>query len=147
MKKQTDERIKREQEKLNAKAFGLALLGLWILISIRLFILKQDPMDFIDIFALTMILSVYVLFGTIQKGNYQSNPNNQISKTTIFLGGSVGTIVFALVQLFLVKVDLGSQEEILSFLVSIVLFWFVWVGLQYLFTVLSKKQASKDLED
>lgn len=146
MKRITDERIRTEQQKLHASAFGIALLGLWLLISIRLFFLKQDPMEYIDIFILTMLLSVYVLSGTIKKGNYSNNVSNNISKTVILISSSVGTVVYSLVQVFLFKVEFNTSSDVLRFLISILGFWFIWGILQYCFMLLSKRQSNKDTE-
>jgi len=144
MKKVQDERIIRERERLGSKAFGLALIGLWILISVRLFVFQQDPMRFIDIFLLTMLLSVYVLVGTIKQGNYLNDVPSKSGVKTILLGASVGTIVFGIVQVFFMDTTFSSLEDYLGFLIGLILFWGIWVSMQYLFTRLSKKQANKD---
>jgi hypothetical protein len=146
MKKPTDERIIKEQQSLHSKAFGIALLGLWGLISIRLFILQQDPMAFIDIFALIMMLSTYVLVGTIRQGNYQNTQRTMSTKLKILLTGLISTIVFAFIQIFFMDVTLETRSDTFGLIISLLIFWFVWVGLQYVFMQLSTKQADKDID-
>lgn len=143
MNKITDERIINEKRQINSKAFGVAMISLWIMIDVRLIILDQNILEFIDIFTLTMILSLYVVFQMIYKGNFALKFQNSSKKKVFFIGGFVGAIAFVLVQLWSNSFSLSSTQEIVEVIIGFFVFWIVWVGVQYLLVHISSRQSNK----
>jgi Kef-type K+ transport system membrane component KefB len=143
MKNMIDERVEEERHAIHSYAFGIAILGLWLIIAIRFIILEQDIMELIDIFGLTILLSTYVLIQMIRKGHYIPSVQGNNKKRILWLGGIIGAIVFTVIQFFSNNFKIKDIQDVLRILVSLILFIVVWVFIQLLFMRLSQKQADK----
>ncbi len=145
MKKIEDERILSEKRKINSTAFGLGFLGLWGILLFRIFILKQSVPEYLDIFLLTLGLSIYITINNVLSGLYLTYRSKHQRKRVNIIGALVGSLTFFIVQFIMMKADLTKIEDLLKLLVSLIIFFIVWVLMQnYLFKV-SEHKANKDL--
>lgn len=140
MKKQLDERVLQERRQINSSAFSIALIGLWIILDVRLFIQKQSITEFLDIFILTMVLSVYVLVRIILKGHYTVETQGKSLNKIFYLGGLVGAVVFLTTQLWINDFNIDGTKDILFYIGSFLIFVLTWILGQKLFVLLSTKQ-------
>lgn len=92
MKKIVDERIITEKRKINSKAFGICFLALWGILLFRQFILHQNIVEYVDIFLLTIGLSIYVTVNSVVKGLYLTNRNKPVRKKVNLIGAFAGPI-------------------------------------------------------
>ena len=97
MKKIQDERIIQEKTKINSKAFGLALIFLWGMIIVRMYILKQDVDEYLDIFLLTIGLSIYVTINNVLGGYFLTYRSEKQSNKVIYITAVFALIAFAIV--------------------------------------------------
>jgi hypothetical protein len=146
MKKIQDERIIQEKTKINSKAFGLALIFLWGMIIVRMYILKQDVGEYLDIFLLTIGLSIYVTINNVLGGYFLTYRSEKQSNKVIYITAVFALIAFAIVQIFILDVPLSSYKDILFLIMQSMIFTFVFVFVQIIFVTLSRKKANQDIE-
>lgn len=145
MKKITDERILNGKRKINSSAFGLLLLGLWGIVLYRQLILQQPIGEFVDVYLLTTGISLYVFIGNVLNGYYLTYRNKSSKVKTLLIGGIVGTIIFTLVQYFMMDTDL-SLVSILELILKGVIFLAVWLIIQFWVLKASERQSNKDID-
>jgi len=146
MKRIEDERILLEKRKINSSAFGICFLALWGILLFRQFILKQNVTEYIDIFLLTMGLSIYITVNTVLKGFYLTYRSRYTRKKVNIIGAIVGSITFTIVQFFIMKAELTNIEDIFKLLVSLIIFFTVWVISQSILFKISENKANEDIE-
>ncbi len=147
LKKIEDERIITEKRKINSNAFGICLLVLWGMLLYRQFILKQEPSEYMDIFLLTLGLSIYVTVNSVFKGLYLTYRNKQERKKVNLTGAIVGSITFILVQLFVFHTDFTNMADFLKLIVSVIIFFVAWISAQSFLLNMSDKKANEDADD
>jgi hypothetical protein len=69
MKRIEDERIINEKRRINSNAFGICFLALWCILLYRQFGLRQPISEYIDVFLLTIGLSIYITVNNVFNGN------------------------------------------------------------------------------
>ena len=140
MKGITDERIIAGKRKLNSGAFGILLFGLWGIILYRQLIVQQSIEQYIDIFLLTIGISLFVFIGNIANGYYLTYRTKSSQRKTIIIGGIIGTLTFTFVQFFMAKVS-----DVFTLILSGVLFLICWLLIQFFMLRTSKHQSNKDI--
>jgi hypothetical protein len=140
-----DERILLEKRKINSSAFGICFLGLWGTLLYRQFMLRQNVSEYIDIFLLTMGLSIYVTATNVLKGFYLTYRSKYTRKKVNIIGAIVGSITFSIVQFFIMKAELTNIEDLLKLFVSLIVFFTVWVISQNILFKISENKAN-DIE-
>lgn len=146
MKKIEDERILSEKRKINSSAFGLCFLGLWGILLFRQFILQQSISEYIDIFFLTIGMSIYVTVNNVLKGFYLTYRSKYTRKKVNIIGAIVGSITFAIVQFFVMQAKLTNIEDFVKFFVSILIFFVAWFFGQSILFKISENKSNEDLE-
>lgn len=146
MKRIEDERILLEKRKISSSAFGICMLGLWGILIFRQFMLQQDVSEYIDIFLLTMGLSIYVTVNNVLKGFYLTYRSKYTRKKVNIIGAIVGSITFTIVQFFIMKAELTNLEDLLKLFVSLIIFFAVWVISQSILFKISENKANEDIE-
>jgi len=147
MKKLEDERIIAEKRRINSNAFGICFLALWGIIFYRQYLLGQPISEYIDIFLLTIGLSIYIAVNNAFKGLYLTYRSKAAKKKTQFVGALVGSITFAIVQCFVAGYDLTKVEDIFKTVVSLVIFLLIWIGGQSLLLGISQRKAEEGAEE
>lgn len=146
MKRIEDERIINEKRRINSNAFGLCLIALWGIIIFRQFVLKQDAKEYIDIFLLTMSISVFVTFNNVFKGFYLTYRDKKAKSKVSLISALVGTFVFMLVQIFIMDYSYSSLEDVLELSITGIAFFGTYMGIQYLLFKISEKKADKEID-
>lgn len=146
MKRIEDERIINEKRRINSNAFGLCLIALWGIIIFRQFLLKQDAKEYIDIFLLTMSISVFVTFNNVFKGFYLTYRDKKAKSKVSLISALVGTFVFMLVQIFIMDYSYSSLEDVLELSITGIAFFGTYMGIQYLLFKISEKKADKEID-
>jgi hypothetical protein len=147
MKRLEDERIIAEKRRINSNAFGICLLALWGILLYRQYVLGQPISEFIDIFLLTIALSIYIAVNNAFKGLYLTYRSKAARKKVQFIGALVGAITFVMVQCFVAGYDLTKGEDILKTVVSLVIFLLIWIGGQSLLLGISQRKADEEAEE
>ncbi|WP_026477508.1 DUF6773 family protein [Alkaliphilus transvaalensis] len=146
MKRIEDERIVSEKRKINSSAFGLCFLALWGILLYRQFMLQQNVAEYIDIFLLTVGLSIYVVVNNVLKGFYLTHRNKYSRKKVSIIGAFVGSITFTIVKFFMMKGKLSNIEDIFKLLASLIIFFTMWVISQSILFKISDNKANQDIE-
>lgn len=146
MKRIEDERIITEKRKINSRAFSIALLALWGIILFRQLALKQNPMEYLDIFILTLGLSTYVTFKNVLQGFYLTYRSKNQKKKVNLLGAMVGLLTFITVQFMFMDYAIKSLDDIVSLMLSSIVFLVTWVVIQIILMEISERKANKDIE-
>lgn len=146
MKGIEDERILLEKRKISSSAFGICMLGLWGILIFRQFMLQQDVSEYIDIFLLTMGLSIYVTVNNVLKGLYLTYRSKYTRKKVNIIGAIVGSITFTIVQFFIMKAELTNLEDLLKLFVSLIIFFTVWVISQSILFKISENKVNEDIK-
>lgn len=147
MKRIEDERIITEKRHINSRAFGICFLALWGILIFRQFVLQQNIMEYMDVFLLTIGLSIYVTVNNVFKGFYLTYRSDRERKKVSLIGALVGSITFIIVQLFVMKYDFTNWEDILKLIVSFIIFFVVWVTVQNVFLKVSESKANEEYND
>ncbi len=147
MRKIEDERIVAEKRKINSKAFGICFLALWGILLYRQFILQQDITEYIDIFLLTLGVSMYVTVHSVFKGFYLTYRNKIYKKKVKLISALVGSAAFVIVQFFVADYNLTNWNDILKLIASFIVFLLAWITAQSLLFRISDKKANEDLEE
>jgi hypothetical protein len=147
MKRIEDERIINEKRRINSNAFGICFLALWCILLYRQFGLRQPISEYIDVFLLTIGLSIYITVNNVFNGLYLTYRNKEVQKKVKLLSALVGSIVFIAVQFFIIGYDLSRREDILKLALSLLIFFLFWIGSQSLLLGISKRKADEDIEE
>lgn len=146
MKRIEDERILEGKRRINSNAFGICFLGLWAILLYRQFVLVQNITEYLDIFLLTIGISIYVTANSVFKGFYLTYRSKEVKRKVNLIGAGVSSIVFTIVQYFVVKYDFASWQDILKLTVSTVVFFIAWIIAQSILLKVSEYKANKDIE-
>jgi type IV secretory pathway TraG/TraD family ATPase VirD4 len=146
MKRIEDERIITEKRKINSKAFGICFLALWGILIYRQFVLHQNIIEYIDVFLLTIGISIYVTINNVFKGFYLTYRKKNVKKKVNLIGALVGSTTFVIVQFFIMNYELTNWMDIIKLLLSFLIFLFIWIVSQSLLMKISEKEADKDVE-
>ncbi|KUO51104.1 MAG: hypothetical protein APF76_16555 [Desulfitibacter sp. BRH_c19] len=146
MKKIEDERIITEKRRINSNAFGICFLLLWAILLVRQFVLQQTIMEYIDIFLLTIGLSIYITANSVLKGLYLTYRSKNVRKKSNLIGAFVGLSTFTIVQLFVMSYDLTNWQDVLNLIVSGIAFFIAWITIQNILFKISEKKSNKDIE-
>ena len=144
MKRIEDERIIAEKRRINSNAFGICFLVLWGILLYRQYVLRQAISEYIDIFLLTIGLSIYITLNNVFKGLYLTYRSKAARQKVQFTGALVGAITFVIVQYFVTGYDLSSPGDILKLLVSFIIFLLFWIGSQSLLLRISQRKADEE---
>jgi hypothetical protein len=144
MKRIEDERIIAEKRRINSNAFGICFLALWGILLYRQYVLGQAISEYIDIFLLTIGLSIYITLNNVFKGLYLTYRSRATRKKVQFTGALVGSAAFVLVQYFVIGYDLTSPGDILKLAVSFMVFLLFWIGSQSLLLGISQRRADEE---
>lgn len=147
MKGLQDERIIAEKRRINSNAFGICFLALWGILLYRQYALRQPISEYLDIFLLTIGLSIYITVNNVSKGLYLTYRSKAIKKKVQFTGALVGSATFLLVQYFVIGYDLTSPGDVLKLVVSFMVFLLFWVGSQSLLLGISQRKADEEAEE
>ncbi|MFZ7119575.1 MAG: DUF6773 family protein [Eubacteriaceae bacterium] len=145
MKKIEDERIISEKRKINSSAFGICYLALWGILIFRQFALKQNITEYMDIFLLTIGISIYLTINNVFKGYYLTYRSKQDRKKVNLIGALVGSITFGMVQSLVIKYDFHNLKDILVLIFSSFIFFIIWIISQSILLKISEKKANQDL--
>jgi hypothetical protein len=146
MKRIEDERILSEKRKINSNAFSICFLGLWGILLFRQFVLQQNVSEYIDVFLLTIGFSIYITVNNVLKGFYLTYRSKYTRKKVNLIGAIVGSVVFTIVQIFIMKVELTNIEDLLKLFASLIIFFTVWVIGQSILFKISENKANEDIE-
>ena len=144
MKRIEDERIIAEKRRINSNAFGICFLALWGILLYRQYVLGQAIGEYIDIFLLTIGLSIYITVNNVSKGLYLTYKSKAARKKVRFTGALVGSVTFVIIQYFVIGYDLTSPGDILKLAVSFMVFLLFWVGSQSLLLGISQRRADEE---
>lgn len=147
MRKIEDERIISEKRRINSNAFSICLLLLWAILLYRQFVLQQNIKEYMDIFLLTIGISVYITINNVFKGLYLTYRNKKERKKVKFIGVIVGTVTFAIVQAFIAGYDFTNTKDVFTMIISIVIFFSTWLIAQNFLLNISEKKANDDIEE
>jgi len=147
MKRIEDERIIAEKRRINSSAFGICFMALWGILLFRQFVLHQHISEYLDIFLLTMGLSVYITVNNVLKGLYLTYRSKKAKKRVIMAGALVGTTTFAAVQFFVAGYDFNSPVDILKSIFPALLFFVVWILGQGLLLNISETKGNGEIDD
>ena len=145
MKKIQDERIINCRSKINADAFGICFISLWGIILYRQFVLHQNPSEYRDIFLLAIGISIYVNVNNIFSGFYSADGRKKSKNKVIFLGAIVGSVTFTIIQALVMKYDITQMKDMLIIILQNIIFFSLWVAIQFIGFKISEKQANKDI--
>ncbi len=140
-----DERILQGKRKINSSAFGLVFIGLWLILLYRQFILHQEAAEYLDIFLLTIGISIYITVNNVMQGYYITYRKKKTGTSIMFVGALVGTIVFTVIQAIVMKVEF-TGSDLFQLLLGAVIFFVTWLGVQFFLLSASEKQANKDID-
>ncbi len=147
MKKIEDERIIAEKRKINSNAFGICFMVLWGILLYRQFILNQDIMQYMDIFLLAIGLSIYLTVNSVLRGLYLTYRSRKEKKRVNLIGATVGSMVFAIIQIFILKIDFSNPSDIIKIGILVIIFFVVWMISQNILLNISESKANKDVDD
>ncbi len=147
MKKIEDERIIAEKRKINSNAFGICFIALWGILLYRQFMLDQDIRQYMDIFLLTMGLSIYITVNSVFRGLYLTYRSRKERKKVNLISAITGATAFIIVQAFTLKIDFSDFMEIMKLGISFIVFLSVWVISQSILFNISESKANKDADD
>jgi len=119
-----DERIINEKRRINSSAFGICFLCLWGILLFRQFGLHQNVTEYLDIFLLTIGISIYITVNNVFRGLYLTYRSKPARHKVNILGALVGSTAFIVVQLFIVNYNLTNWEDIIKLAVSWITFLF-----------------------
>lgn len=146
MKRIEDERILSEKKSINSSAFGLCFLGLWGILLYRQFVLGQNLSEYIDIFLLTIGISIYVTINNVLKGLYLTYRSKYSRKKVNLIGAIVGSITFTLVQFLVREGQLTNKSDFFEILVSLIVFFVAWFIAQSILFKVSDNKANEDID-
>ncbi len=146
MKRIEDERILSEKKSIYSSAFGLCFLGLWAILLYRQFMLGQNLSEYIDIFLLTIGISIYVTINNVLKGLYLTYRSKYTRKKVNMVGAIIGSITFTFVKFFIRKPEFANISDFLEIIISVIVFFAVWVITQSFLFKLSDNKANEDID-
>ncbi|MFW6030472.1 MAG: DUF6773 family protein [Halanaerobiales bacterium] len=147
MKKDEDERIVKEKRKINSYAFNILFIGLWIILVYRQFVLGQSIDQYWDIFVLTLGGSFFVLINNMLKGIYLTYKKKDEKYKKLLVSAAIGTIIFITVNSIFSGNGFSNSEEIISTIISAVVFFIVWIALQAFIIHISEKKSKQEIEE
>lgn len=136
-----DERILVEKRMINSKLFAYTYLILWIMIIHRQFILKQDIVEYLDVFTLTILLSILLVISNVKKGLYLTYRSKKRQKSNLIIGMIVGCIVF-----FFINHSMNKQSIAISLISSLIFCVCMLIG-QFALLKYSNNKSNEDNED
>lgn len=142
-----DERIINEKRRINSSAFGICFLSLWGILLYRQFVLQQNVTEYIDIFLLTIGLSIYITVNNVFRGLYLTYRSKTARNKVNLIGALAGSTAFVIVQLFVMNYDLTHWEDILKLAVTWITFLVFWIIGQSVLLNISDHKANEDAED
>lgn len=146
MKRIEDERILNGKRKINSNAFSICFLCLWGIILYRQLFLQQEINEYLDIFLLTVGISLYVVIINILQGFYYTYRKKATKRKVIIIGAFVGAVVFTIVQVVTLDYQLTNISDIKKLLLQTIIFFVVWLAAQLTLFRISERQADKDIE-
>lgn len=147
MKRIEDERVIAEKRRINSNAFGICFLALWGILLFRQFILQQDVSEYMDIFLLTIGLSIYVTVNSVFKGLYLTYRTREMRKRINIISALTGSTVFIITQFFIFRYDITYWKDVAKLGSSFIIFFLVWIFSQSILLRISENKANKDIEE
>jgi len=141
-----DERIITEKRRINSSAFGICFLALWSILMYRQFILQQNIMEYIDIFFLTIGLSIYITASNVFRGYYLTYRSKKSRKRINLLSALIGSLTFVIVHYFVMGYNLTNWEDIVKLLASLIIFFIFWITAQSILISISEAKANEDID-
>ncbi len=147
MKRIEDERIIAEKRRINSSAFGICFLALWGILLFRQFVLHQNINEYLDIFLLTIGLSIYITVNNVLKGLYLTYRDRKMKRKAVLIGAMTGTAVFAAVHFFIMRNEYTGPEGLIKFVVPVIIFLIVWIAVQSVLLNISQTKGDREAED
>ncbi len=135
-----DERVIGVRDKINSKAFEICYIGLWLMISYRMFVLKQSPSEYGDIFILAVIVSAFVVINMVLKGVFTSTPKVSNKLSTVVLN------VLYIISFILIFIFLTGMRDPIKIGVGVLIVIIIRFS-PLILSKISSKKAEKDLEE
>ncbi|MBN2899795.1 MAG: hypothetical protein JXO44_13580 [Clostridia bacterium] len=136
-----DERILTEKKAINSKILGYVYMALWLVVLHRQFILKQTLTDYLDLFLITLGVSMALVIGSVKKGLYLSYRSEKQQKINIMIGALVAAVMMFSINYCMNAEDLG--DAILSTLVLVVCF----LVAQFAMVHYSRKKSNEGFDE
>lgn len=137
-----DERIKQTKHTIESKAFSMFYFSLWGIIAFRQFILQQSINEYVDIFLLTIIVSLYVVYSNVAQGVFIISEKNT-SKGKFF--SLILELVFYTGFVLIFRLATGIQEYS-KLSVALILVIIVRISIKFLARS-SDKIADREIEE
>lgn len=135
-----DERIKGEKRKISARILGYVYMALWLIVLYRQFILKQELVEYLDIFLLTVGTSATLVFSNMKKGLYLSYRSVKQQHINIIIGTIVGgTLAFSINHFM-------NEEKLMSSILTAGVFMLFFGLGQLVILHYSNKKSNEDTE-
>ncbi len=136
-----DERVLGEKRMINAKVLGYTYIALWLIVFHRQFILKQNLVEYLDVFILTISISMVLTLSNVKKGLYLTYRTRKQQKINVTLGMIVaGCVVFA------INYAMNNHNIMTSLFGSIVFIACFGLG-QLVLLNYSNKKSNEDNDD
>src|SRR5690554_2083624 len=91
---------------------------------------EQDIKEYVDIFLLTIGLSIYITINNVSKGLFLTYRNEQERKKVKLIGALAGSTTFIIVQFFVMKYNLTNWGDIIKLAASYITIFLVWIIVQ-----------------
>jgi hypothetical protein len=147
MKRIEDERIVAEKRRINSSAFGICFLALWGILLFRQFVLQQQIAEYMDIFLLTVGISIYITVNNVFKGLYLTYRSKQARKKMVLIGALTGSVAFAIVQFTVMGYGFTGPEDILKLIIPVIIFFVIWIMGQSALLNISEIKANQETDD
>lgn len=136
-----DERIEGEKQKISARILGYAYMALWLIVLYRQFILKQELSEYLDIFLLTVGVSIALSLSNIKEGLYLSYRSAKQQKINVLIGTIVSGFVVLCINYFM------YGNKVMTSILSSVIFMLFFLLLQLIMLYSSNKKSNKFNEE
>ena len=147
MKRLEDERIIAEKRRINSNAFGICFLLLWGILLFRQLVVQQNIREYMDIFLLTIGLSIYITVNNVFRGLYLAYRSKKARKKVNIAGALVGSAAFIIVQFFITGYDFTNWGDIIKLTLSFIIFFLGWLIVQGALLNISEKKANEEIDD
>jgi len=78
---------------------------------------------------------------------YLTYRSRKEKKRVNLIGATVGSMVFAIIQIFILKIDFSNPSDIIKIGILVIIFFVVWMISQNILLNISESKANKDVDD
>jgi len=100
-----------------------------------------------DIFLLTIGLSIYITVNNVFRGLYLTYRSKKARKKVNIAGALVGSAAFIIVQFFITGYDFTNWGDIIKLTLSFIIFFLGWLIVQGALLNISEKKANEEIDD